>query len=568
MILNFFKIFCFIMAIKNFPGRTLGVRLGEKCLSNQECDTGFSKCHQESGICSCLPYYAPVNNTCLQSTLLGFECVVDEQCSLKVANSRCLNNVCECESKFWQYRRHTCLSPAKLGEVCYSDTHCALADKNNRCEFTMPGVFGFCICNSASQDCIYKGQDSILIKPNNSAFKYPFSKPDLKKKIPYQKRPWQTDDLRLTTTTSTIKPFRPVNKPQMPPLKRPIIKTNLTNNGIKFTAIPVTNTQSSLISLNNTTAALKNITFKPQFSIVPTPPPIKIYLKSPLKDSQNISQTIVNNSPIKLHKKPISNTGIMLRKGESKRRISLGFPCVSDAQCMRNDENSRCLQGICDCPPNNKTIDQCTAKTRGCLQNTFQCRSSGKCISWFFVCDGRTGDCGEDDNSDEECSGYQQCPSTTFACRSDKGPRNLCVSRSTRCDGVKNCPFGDDEEGCNAIEHKGCPAYTLQCGDGQCLPEYELCNAVVTCVDKSDELEGLCGGGGAPITVGNRTSAARPPQPLTRVRGAYRHSPAECPFRCRNGRCRSTAVLCSGRDGCGDGSDESGCSVCKCPAVS
>ena len=174
---------------------------------------------------------------------------------------------------------------------------------------TMPGVFGFCICNSASQDCIYKGQDSILIKPNNSAFKYPFSKPDLKKKIPYQKRPWQTDDLRLTTTTSTIKPFRPVNKPQMPPLKRPIIKTNLTNNGIKFTAIPVTNTQSSLISLNNTTAALKNITFKPQFSIVPTPPPIKIYLKSPLKDSQNISQTIVNNSPIKLHKKPISNTG-------------------------------------------------------------------------------------------------------------------------------------------------------------------------------------------------------------------------------------------------------------------
>jgi len=108
----------------------------------------------------------------------------------------------------------------------------------------------------------------------------------------------------------------------------------------------------------------------------------------------------------------------------------------------------------------------------------------------------------------------------------------------------------------------GCPAYTFQCGDGQCLPEYELCNAVVTCADKSDELEGLCGGG-APMTVGNRTSAARPPQPLTRVRGAYRHSPAECPFRCRNGRCRSTAVLCSGRDGCGDGSDESGCSVCS-----
>lgn len=200
--------------------------------------------------------------------------------------------------------------------MCYSDTHCTLSDENNRCQFTMPGVFGFCICDSASQDCIYKGHDSISIKPNNSAFKYPFNKPDLKKKVPYQKRPWQTDDLRLTTTTSTIKPLRPFNKPQMPPLKRPIIKTNLTmNNGLKFTAVPVTNTQTSVISLNYTTVAPKNITFKPQLAIVPTLSPIKIYLKSPLKDSQTKGQTVVNNSSTKVHKKPISNTG------NSRRRI-------------------------------------------------------------------------------------------------------------------------------------------------------------------------------------------------------------------------------------------------------
>lgn len=62
----------------------------------------------------------------------------------------------------------------------------------------------------------------------------------------------------------------------------------------------------------------------------------------------------------------------MLRKGDPKRRLSLGFPCVSDAQCMRSDENSRCLYGICDCQPNNKTSDQCSAKARGCLHNTFQ----------------------------------------------------------------------------------------------------------------------------------------------------------------------------------------------------
>lgn len=198
---------------------------------------------------------------------------------------------------------------AKLGEVCYSDTHCTLSDENNRCEFTIPGVFGFCVCNSASQDCAHKGQDSTLVKPNSSAFKYPFSKPDLKKKVvPYHKRPWQTDDLRPTPTAKPA--LRPVTRPlQTPPLKRPILKPNFTNNGMKFTAVPVaTNTQPSVVPLLNYTSttalASKNITFsKPQL-LLPSAP-------TPLKDSQNKSQTtIVNsNSSVKVHKKPITNTG-------------------------------------------------------------------------------------------------------------------------------------------------------------------------------------------------------------------------------------------------------------------
>ncbi|XP_050434566.1 uncharacterized protein LOC126841865 [Adelges cooleyi] len=531
MIPNLLKGFCFVMVLESFLGRTTGAELGDSCSSNQDCRTEFSKCHKESETCTCLPYYARMNDTCVQSTLLGFECVVDEQCSMKVANSRCINNVCQCESKFWQYRRHTCLSPAKMGEVCYSDIHCTMWDERNKCEFTIPGVFGFCVCDSNSQsDCPSKGQETVLAKPANSVLKYPFGKPDFKKKVPYLKRP--------TATTTTSEPTRPTSRL---PLKKPILKTNKTSEIKNYSNQPIS-TQNPILFVNLTST--------------PTYSPVKYYLKNPLKDSQKKNQTIDDNLTAKPYKKPLINSGLLTRKGDSKKRISLGFVCSTDAQCMQNDINSRCIQGVCDCQFSNSTTNlQCSAKNRGCLPNTFQCRSSGKCISWFFVCDGRKGDCGEDDISDEECSGSQQCPSTSFKCRSGNGIKNVCVSRSTRCDGIQNCPYGDDEEGCKAVGHKECPPYTIQCGDGRCLPEYELCNAVVTCADKSDELEGLCVSG-VQVTTNKTVSI------LPRARGP----PTDhCPFRCKNGRCRSTAVLCSGRDGCGDGSDESGCSVCKCP---
>jgi len=293
-------------------------------------------------------------------------------------------------------------------------------------------------------------------------------------------------------------------------------------------------------------------------------------------------------SDLKLLKRKVPRPMGIIAVANDTEDCSLN-PCLEhNGQCQDrcNVDNNGTV--VCSCfmgkrlSSDMKTCEIFKVENITCAADEFKCKS-GKCISQKHVCDTELGDCGPDDNSDEqgELCKAKVCQKDEFKCNKT----GICISKSHVCDGDFDCSHNgindrSDEapfQNCSLTE---CKPNEFRCNNGGCILLSYYCDFDDDCGDLSDEPIGCypkeCKKDQFKCKTSNRcVSKSAMCNGISECNDNSDEDAKICnstkkehcsndEFECSNKKCISLSLICNKKDDCGDNSDESKCNINEC----